>query len=57
MRKLLLIIVIAVLAFAAYEYFTFPDVARLAKETPATTAFMDIRREQLRAEGKSDALL
>src|SRR5205807_4752902 len=40
----------------AYEVVTFPNVAPLAKETPATTAFMDLRREQLREQDKSDAL-
>jgi monofunctional glycosyltransferase len=55
-RKLFLVIVAAVIALVAYEVVTFPDVARLAKETPTTTAFMDLRREQLREQGKSDAL-
>src|SRR5229473_4481178 len=57
MRKLLLVIVILILVYVAYELLTFPDIARLANETPATTAFMDLRREQLRAQGKSDALI
>ena len=56
MRKLFLVIVVAVIVLVAYELVTFPDIARLANETPATTAFMDLRREQLRAQGKSDAL-
>ena len=56
MRKLFLIIVAAILVVVAYEVVTFPDIAALEKNTPATTAFMDLRREQLRAQGKSDAL-
>jgi len=55
-RKLFLIIVAAILVVVAYEVVTFPDIAALEKNTPATTAFMDLRREQLRAQGKSDAL-
>jgi monofunctional biosynthetic peptidoglycan transglycosylase len=55
-RKLFLIIVAAILVVVAYEVVTFPNIAALEKNTPATTAFMDLRREQLRAQGKSDAL-
>jgi len=55
-RKLLLLILIAIVVVAAYEWLTFPNVAPLAKEMPKTTAFMDIRREQLRAEGKDATL-
>jgi monofunctional biosynthetic peptidoglycan transglycosylase len=55
-RKLFLVIVILIIIVVAYEFVTFPNVARLATENPATTAFMDLRREQLRAQGKSDAL-
>ncbi len=36
---------------------TFPDTARLAKEPPATTAFMEARKAELRAAGKDDRLL
>ena len=57
MRKLFLIALAAIVLFVAYEYITFPDVAPLAKEMPRTTAFMDARRAELRAAGKSDALL
>jgi monofunctional biosynthetic peptidoglycan transglycosylase len=55
-RKLLLVLLVAVLLFLAWEWVTFPDVARLAKEAPKTTAFMDLRRKQLRADGKDDTL-
>ena len=57
MRKLLVIIFVIVVIVGAYEWITFPDVAPLAKQMPRTTAFMDIRREELRGEGKSDSLM
>jgi monofunctional biosynthetic peptidoglycan transglycosylase len=55
-RRVLLLIAVAVVAFAGYEWVTFPDVRPLAHEFPKTTAFMDIRRAELRAEGKDDTL-
>ena len=55
-RKILLIIGAAIAAWVAYELITFPDVKRLAKERPETTAFMEQRKRRLRAEGKSDEL-
>jgi monofunctional biosynthetic peptidoglycan transglycosylase len=42
--------------YVAYEWITFPDVAALAKQPPKSTAFMDLRREQLRAAGKDNAI-
>jgi monofunctional biosynthetic peptidoglycan transglycosylase len=56
MRKVSLILIVALVLFAGFEMLTFPNVAALEKETPETTAFMDIRREQLRDQGKDDAL-
>ena len=44
------------LAWLAWEWFTFPDVTRLAKERPKTTAFMEQRKRLLRSQGKSDKL-
>jgi monofunctional biosynthetic peptidoglycan transglycosylase len=55
-KRAFLILLAAVLLFVAWEWITFPDVARLAKEAPKTTAFMEQRKAQLRAEGKSDAI-
>jgi monofunctional biosynthetic peptidoglycan transglycosylase len=55
-KRLLLGALLLFVAFLAYEWLTFPDVARLATEAPKTTAFMDQRREQLRAEGKDDTI-
>jgi monofunctional biosynthetic peptidoglycan transglycosylase len=39
-----------------YEVIAFPDVAALKNAPPKTTAFMELRKRQLRAEGKSDEL-
>src|SRR5580765_2026 len=55
-RILLALLVIAVL-YAGWEWITFPDTAKLAKENPTTTAFMDARRAELRAAGQDDTLL
>jgi monofunctional glycosyltransferase len=55
-RRVLLLLVIAVILFAGYEWLTFPDVAALATKPPATTAFMEERKAELRAAGKSDAI-
>jgi monofunctional biosynthetic peptidoglycan transglycosylase len=55
-RRILLIIVAAIILFAGYEWITFPDVNELATKPPATTAFMERRKAELRAAGKSDAI-
>jgi monofunctional biosynthetic peptidoglycan transglycosylase len=56
LKRLLLFLLIAALAWAAWEVLTFPDVAALAKGQPKTTAFMEQRKALLRGEGKSDKL-
>jgi monofunctional biosynthetic peptidoglycan transglycosylase len=56
MRRVLLVVLILIVAFAAFELLTFPRVSTLAKEMPKTTAFMERRRDELRSKGKSDAL-
>jgi monofunctional biosynthetic peptidoglycan transglycosylase len=56
LRKLFVTLFAAVLLLVAWEWITFPDVAKLATETPKTTAFMDLRREQLRAAGKEASI-
>jgi monofunctional biosynthetic peptidoglycan transglycosylase len=38
--------------YVAYIYLTLPDVRYLAKETPKTTAFMELRIDEARAEGR-----
>jgi monofunctional biosynthetic peptidoglycan transglycosylase len=55
-KRLFLAFFVAVLLWLAYEILTFPDVAELAKEPPKTTAFMELRKKQLRAKGESDEL-
>jgi monofunctional biosynthetic peptidoglycan transglycosylase len=55
-RRTLLLIVLAVLLLAAYEWATFPNVEELKRGFPKTTSFMDIRRAELRSEGKNDSL-
>ncbi len=42
------------LGWAGWEYWTWPDVARLARERPATTAFIEEYRARQRAEGKPE---
>lgn len=46
----------AIFLFVAFEWLRFPDVEKLRKENPKTSAFMELRRQQLRREGKSDEL-
>jgi monofunctional biosynthetic peptidoglycan transglycosylase len=55
-RRLILIVIVAVVLFAGYEWITFPDVSALASSPPVTTAFMEQRKAELRAAGKSDAI-
>ncbi len=55
-KRVILFLSIALLAWLAWELITFPDVALLAKERPKTTAFMEQRKERLRDQGKSDEL-
>jgi monofunctional biosynthetic peptidoglycan transglycosylase len=56
LRRVLLILLLVLLGWLAWEFITFPDVGKLKTEPPKTTAFMELRKEQLRAAGKSDAL-
>ena len=56
-KRVFLVAILIVVAYVAYEWLTFPDVAALAVEDPKTTAFMDARRAELRSEGKDDSLL
>lgn len=43
----------AAFAYVAYIYLTLPDVRPLAVTPPSTTAFMDLRRDEAHAVGKS----
>lgn len=42
----------AVLLWLLYEYLTFPDIKKLRTENPTTTALIEARLEQARAEGR-----
>lgn len=55
-KRILLLLLAAILAWVVWEVITFPDVAKLATERPKTTAFMEQRKRQLRSEGKDDTL-
>ena len=55
-RRIFLIVIVAVVLLVGYEWITFPDVAALATNPPATTAFMEQRKAELRAAGKRDAI-
>ena len=54
-RILLAFLVIVTMSFL-YEWITFPDVAKLATEPPASSSFMEIRRRELKSEGKDDTI-
>ncbi|HEX9985939.1 MAG TPA: monofunctional biosynthetic peptidoglycan transglycosylase [Thermoanaerobaculia bacterium] len=56
LKRTLLIIVAVLLLWLGWEVVTFPDVEKLAKEPPKTTAFMEQRREELRDAGKDDTI-
>lgn len=56
LRKLILFVLALIAGFILFQLATFPRVSRLADENPATTAFMDQRRAELRAAGESDQL-
>jgi len=56
MKKILLIALAILFAWLLFEWVTFPDVAGLARENPKTTAFIELRKERLRSEGKDDRI-
>ncbi|HEV8657970.1 MAG TPA: monofunctional biosynthetic peptidoglycan transglycosylase [Thermoanaerobaculia bacterium] len=55
-KRFLLGALVIVTAWIAFEWITWPDVGKLAKEEPRTTAFMEQRRKELRREGKDDRI-
>ena len=55
-RKIFLIAFVAIVVLVGYEWITFPNVEELATTPPTTTAFMEQRKAELRAAGKSDAI-
>jgi len=46
----------SVAAFALWQWATWPDIGRLAKEEPGTTAFIERWRERERAAGRAGTL-
>jgi monofunctional biosynthetic peptidoglycan transglycosylase len=56
-KRVLAILAAVLLAYLAWEWITFPNVAALANEMPRTTAFMEQRKAELRRSGKDDTLL
>lgn len=56
-KRLVTLAFVIVVAYVAYEWITFPNVADLAKSPPATTAFMEQRKRELRDAGKDDTLM
>jgi monofunctional biosynthetic peptidoglycan transglycosylase len=53
LKRIALFVLLALLAWLAWEWITFPNVAKLAKEPPKTTAFMEQRKRELRKQGKN----
>ena len=56
LKKLAAALMFGVLAFFVWQVVTFPRVGRLADENPETTAFMELRKAELRKAGESDEL-
>ena len=46
------LLAVAGFAYIAYIYLTLPDVRPLVKENPKTTAFIEIRKDEARREGR-----
>jgi monofunctional biosynthetic peptidoglycan transglycosylase len=57
LKRLFVIALLIVAAYVAWEWITFPNVAALNDHWPKTTAFMELRKRELRAAGKDDTLL
>lgn len=53
MKRFFLFLILLLIAFVAFEYFTLPDVSKLRDEHPSTTAFMELRKRQLEEAGES----
>ena len=56
LRPLAAVVALAVVALLGYEIWTWPDVAALARQRPATTAFIERHRGAQRARGRSDRI-
>jgi len=55
-KRIILIALALIAIWLVYEIVAFPDVTELKASPPKTTAFMELRKEQLRDAGKSDKL-
>lgn len=55
-KRIVLALLALIVLYVGWQWITFPDVAELKNEPPETTAFMELRKKQLRAQGKSDEL-
>lgn len=51
-RRMLLVLCLALVVFLGYETVTFPNVAILARENPKSTAWMEMRDKEARASGR-----
>jgi monofunctional biosynthetic peptidoglycan transglycosylase len=56
LKRIVLIALAVIAIWLVYEIVAFPDVTELKAAPPKTTAFMELRKEQLRDAGKSDRL-
>ncbi len=56
-RRLLGLALVALALWIAYEVWTWPDVAALARRIPTTTAFIEHYKRQQRAAGRDDRVL
>jgi monofunctional biosynthetic peptidoglycan transglycosylase len=57
LKRVFLALTAALLLWLGWELVTFPDTAKLAKEPPETTAFMELRKRELRRAGKDDTIV
>ena len=55
-KRVFLAVILLLAAWLVWEVVTWPDVSALEEEPPATTAFMELRKKQLRRAGKDDTL-
>jgi monofunctional biosynthetic peptidoglycan transglycosylase len=55
-KRVFLALLLLLAVWLAYELLTWPDVAALAEQPPASTSFMERRKKELRRAGKDDTL-
>jgi monofunctional biosynthetic peptidoglycan transglycosylase len=55
-RKLFFAVLILAILWIGWEWITFPDVSKLRTGVPETTAFMELRKKQLRKAGQDDRI-